>query len=672
MKNRVHNGSITVFLSLLLVVLISLVTVSLESAHLSAVRGQIGMGSEAAMYTLFSHFEKSLYDEYKLLFLNDRQDFAQILKEEMELYEQTDKIMEGTSYLRFCTESIAVTNTVYLTDHNGNAFQEEINQILASDVIAMVKNSISGNLKKLSQSGTVTEYMNLVMEQGAELENMNDRISKAAEKAASAEEKMEDMEKDADAGLKSVMAYRSALEKMKEGGLSEKDILPKKKDLENELTELSNNRQNLVKELEGIIGNLKSYEKSAGQITADLEDISKELQDEELEESYKLALHEELKSIQDMTSETGNSYRRIESAREKAEENLKQLKSLQIPSSGEISQEEILNGNVEKILQQVKDTIRNCSDVEIPVAETEVDSKYGFSGKSLLKTAQKLITEGVFSIIVDNRAKLSKRIVDMKERPSLGKKEKTEDGGKSIFETAVDNSKDALALNIYLAEYMKCYEDKGNYDLEYILGKSNSDQENLKSVINQLVYLRQAMNMMYLLSSGTEKQQAKTVAAAMLAVTGNAALIQAMTMVLLTAWAYAEAVSDVKLLVGGKKVDFIKNSESWNLSLEQAADYRNWTKTPESSGKSGMSYKEYLRILLFFHSRNVNMFRALDMIQWNICRKDPDFRISQCVYSLEADFELLVKPVFFTTGGLMLKGGTSGYTYKHKEQKKYG
>ena len=90
--------------------LISLVTVSLESAHLSAVRGQIGMGSEAAMYTLFSHFEKSLYDDYKLLFLNDRQDFVQILKDEMELYEQTDTISQGTNHLRFGTESISVSD----------------------------------------------------------------------------------------------------------------------------------------------------------------------------------------------------------------------------------------------------------------------------------------------------------------------------------------------------------------------------------------------------------------------------------------------------------------------------------------------------------------------------------------------------------------------------------
>ncbi|MDD7388462.1 MAG: DUF5702 domain-containing protein [Lachnospiraceae bacterium] len=672
MKNRVYNGSITVFLSLLLVVLISLVTVSLESAHLSAVRGQIGMGSEAAMYTLFSHFEKSLYDDYKLLFLNDRQDFVQILKDEMELYEQTDTISQGTNHLRFGTESISVSDKIYLTDDNGKAFQEEINQILAGDMVAMVKNSISGNLKKLSQSGKTAEYMNLIMEQGAEIEDMSAWISKAAEKANLTGEGMEELERNTVSSLRAAEKYRTVLEKRKEGILSEYEVLQQKNNLEKELNTLSKDKQQLEQELEGIVENLKSYEKSAEQVNAGLEDINKKLQDEELEESYRITLYEELKSILDMTSESGDSYQQIAAARKQAEKNLKQLKSLQIPSSGDFSQEEILNGNVEKMLQQAKNAIGKCSSVEITAAKTEVDSKAGFSGKSLLKTVQKLITGGVFPIIVDNETKLSARTVDMKDLPSLGKKENTANNEKGLFETAVDNSKDTLALNIYLTEYIKCYEDKGNYDLEYILGKSKSDKENLKSVVNQLIYLRQAMNLMYLLSNEVKKQQARTAAAAMLAVTGNAAFIQAMTMVLLTAWAYAEAVSDVRLLINGKNIDFIKTSESWNLSLKQAADYRNWTRESNSAGKTGMSYKEYLRVLLFFHSRNVNMFRALDIIQWNICQKDPDFRISQCVYSLEADFSLLVKPVFFLTGGLKISGDVSGYTYEHKELKKYG
>lgn len=672
MKNRVQNGSITVFLSLLLVVLISLITTSLESAHLSAVRGRIGMSGEAAMYTLFSHFEKSLYDEYKLLFLDERQDFEKILKDGMALYEQTEAgVQKENNHLGFSTESITVTGIVHLADHNGDAFQEEINQILASDMIAMIKKSISGNLKKLSQSGIVTDYMNRIMEQGAELEIMNGHTEKAAEQAALAGNTLDDMEKSTDSGLKAAREYRDVLEKMKNGGSSDEKLLQDKKELAKNLKGLSNEKKKLEQELEEVLKNLEAYEESAGEITSNLEEVRKGLQDEELDESYKITLHEELKAILDMTSESGDRYQQIAAARKGAENALAGLKNVQIPSLGEFSEEEIMNGNVEKMLKQTESAIGKCRNAKIPVAETVVDSRHGLSGKMLLTTVQKLITEGVFSIIVDNQTGLSGRTVDLKEQPSSGKKEKAGDSGKNIFQTAVDNSRDTLALNIYLTEYMDCYTDHGNYDLEYILGKKNSDKENLKSVVSQLVYLRQAMNLMYLLSDGVRKQQARAVAASMLAVTGNAALIQAMTMILLTAWAYAEAVSDVRSLVDGGKVEFMKTSGSWNLSLEQAADFRNWSKISDSTGKKGMNYKEYLRILLFFHSRNMNMFRGLDMIQWNICRNDPGFRISGCIYSLSVDFSVHVNPVFFSAGSSLLHKGLE-FTYEHREQKKYG
>lgn len=672
MKNRAQKGSITVFLSLLLMLLISLITTSLESAHLAAVRGQIGMGSEAAMYTLFSYFEKSLYEKYKLLFLNDRQDFNKILENEINLYGIAEEgIIKGNNHLHFGTNSVSVTHMVHLMDNGGTAFQEEINQILTSDVISLVKKSISGNIERLSQSGIITEYMNQIMEQGVELEALNEKISQAADKSVLAGKKITDLEKSADSTLEIAKEYRAMLEKTGSEAESDYETAEKEKKLNKALKKLSDDKKTMEDEFQSMLTVLDEYEKSAGKITSNLEDVSKGLMNEKLDESYKETLYEELKSIMDMTSESGDYYQQVSAAKSKVEQNLRELQSVSIPSKGNITQDDILNKDVEKNLKQAGDKIRKCSMVDISVTETVVDSKYAFPGKSLLKTVQKLITEGVFSIIVDNQAKLSKRNVDMAEKPSQGKINETGSSGKSMFQIAVDNTRDTLALNIYLTEYMNCYTDDGNYDLEYILGKSNSDGENLKTVINQLVYLRQAMNLVYLLTDTVKKQQARTTAAAMLAVTGNAALIQGMTMIILTAWAYAEAVSDVKALINGEQIDFIKNSGSWNLSLEQAADYRNWTGQSKSSEKTGMNYKEYLRILLFFHSRKSNMLRGLDMIQWNICQKDAKFRISQCVYSVEADFSLYVKPIFLSIKGMSLDN-QSGYTYEHKEQKKYG
>ena len=671
MKNRVQDGSITVFLSLLLVVLISLITTSLESAHLSAVRGRIGMSSEAAMYTLFSYFEKSLYEDYKLLFLNKRLNFNEILQSEMEFYgKNNDGIFNGNSHLRFGINSVAVSDVVCLMDDAGAAFQEEINQILAGDVVSMIKKTISGNIEQVSQSGIMTEYMNQIMQQGSELEIINEQISQVSEKSDAVSNNIGEFGKSVDSSLLFIEQYRKKIEDLEVEGRSGNENDEEYKKISRELKKLSDEKAQLQEELKCILNNLEKYEKSADKVNANLEEVSSGLLDENLNESYKSMLYDELRAILDMTSESGNWYQKVHEAKNTVQNDLKELQNIQIPLSEELTEDKILDGSVERELTETKNRINTCRGWEIPVTEVNVDNKYGFSGKSLLETVKTLITEGAFSIIVDNPNKLSKRVVDMADKPSQGKSDKAGTGGKNIFQGTVDDSKDTLTLNIYLADYIKCYTDKGNYDLEYVLGKSNSDNENLKTVVNQLVYLRQAMNLIHLLTDGVKKQQAQTTAAAMLAVTGNAALIQGMTMIILTAWAYAEAVSDVKALMNGDKIDFLKNSESWNLSLEQAADCRNWTRESKASEKSGMNYKEYLRILLFFHSRTKNMFRGLDMIQWNICQKDSGFRISQCVYSVEADFTLYVQPVFMSAGNL-LSGKGAGYTYDHKEQKKY-
>lgn len=670
MENRVQKGSITVFLSLLLVLLISVVTASLESAHLAAVRSQISIGSEAAMYSLFSHFEKSLYEDYELLFINDRLDFNGILQAEMKSYEDpAEGIVQGSNHLRFIMESVQVNNKVYLTDNSGEAFLKEINQILAADAIALVKQSITGYVKQLSQSGTVTEYMNEIMEQSMPLPDMMKQMEQAAEKSESVESGIAELTKSAGSCTETAAEFREVLKKLKADVSVAGEHSESEKKLKQSLRILADNKRKLEEQLEKVLEDLEEYEKSAEKINGNMEEVRKGLQEEELEESYKETLYEELKSVLDVTSESGSWYQQFSAAKEDVKRNLHLLQSTYIPSSEDISSDAVLDGTVEKNLKQAVDVLNECKTVDIPVGESAVENKYSISARSLIDTVKKLITEGVFSIIVDNQQDLSKRTIDMADMPSQSQRKERTDSGKNLFETAVDNTRDTLALNIYLAEYMDCYIDSKYYDLEYVLGGERSDVENLKSTVNQLLLLRQAMNLMYLLTDSAKRNQAQTAAAAMLAVTGNGVLIQGMSMIILTAWAYAEAVGDVKALVNQKKVAFIKTSDSWKLSLEQAADYRNWEAAGKTEGRAGLNYQEYLRILLFFHSRVNNMFRGLDMIQWDICQDDPDFRIDQCVYAMDADFSLCVKPIFLSYQNLAW--GKSGYVFEHKEQEAY-
>lgn len=489
MTGRNQKGSITVFLSLLMILLLSLFAVSLESAHMAAVKGQIGLKSNAAMETLFSRYERSLYEQYHLLFLNTRQNPENTLLDIMKESGSPAILKEnGTNHLQFQVEKVETNQIIGLLDNNGDAFQTEVNQIVGNDIISAFWNRISGKVEKLKDTQSRSGEINQILE--------------------------------------------------KEQGLEE-------------------------------------------------------IQQDEAEMS-------------DGQDETGIS---------------------------------------------------------------EAEKEKAISIVTLIKTVKKWITDGFFSLVVDNSDKISTRVVDNSEMPSNRTPEKNEITG-NILEHAVDCTVDAVSMNWYLSRYLDCYTDHGTYDLEYVIGNRSSDSENLKTVVNQLVLLRQIMNLAYLAGDEEKKAEAELAAAAVLTVIGIPAAGKVGEYLILAAWAYAEAVSDVRILMSGGKIEFIKNQANWKLSLEQAVDYRNWTGNQKEMAGTGMDYKEYLMILLFFHSHQRNMFRGLDMIQWNLTQTDPEFRIADCIYGMKADFYLHIDPIFLS-GSVLSDTEMSACHLEHQEYYAY-
>lgn len=449
-------------------IMLSLFAVSLESAHMAAVKGQIRLKSNTAMESLFSRYEHSLYKQYHLLFLNMRQNPESTLQDYMEEAGSPAALQEkGINHLQFQVEKVKVNQITGLLDNNGDAFQKEVNQIAGYDMVSAFWDKLSGKIGKLEQ-------------------------------------------------------------------------------------------------------------------------------------------------VQDNT--------------------------------GEINQ---------SLEMEPADKETKSNETE---TETEEGQSKAISIVSLIKTVQKWITDGFFSLTVDNSDEISTRIVDNSGMPSNRKPEKNEETG-NILEHAVDRTRDAVSMNWYLSHYLNCYTDKGTYDLEYVIGNKNTDSENLKTVVNQLVLLRQILNLSYLAGDEAKKAEAELAATAVLAIMGIPAAGKIGEYLILAAWAYAEAVSDVRVLMHGGKIEFVKNQANWRLSLDQAVDYRNWTDNQKAADEKGMEYKEYLMILLFFHSRQRNMFRGLDMIQWNMMQTDPNFRISDCIYGIKADFYLSVDPIFLSKSVLFDAGG---------------
>lgn len=719
MKQKTQKGSITVFLSLLMMLLISVITVSLESAHQTAVRSQISVGSSASMDMLFSRYDNNLFDQYKLLFMNDRLELESILQEGMAVYESPGKgILRGTHHLGFETGSVTVSKKTYLLDNKGEAFQKEVNQIVTADIVNLIKNKLLKNIGRLQQSGKVSDYMQDIMDKSDNLSELAEQVTDAGGKANGVNQSMTDIKTGLGKCVKDIETYKNSIDPEAEDKPNHSNQV---KQIQKELGTLSESKNNAERNLREIITKLAVYEDKVKGITEDMETIKTSLAEEELDDEFRTPLNNELESVLSQTSESGEEYQRIVQARKQAEENLRKLQLINIPVASETS---MMDGTLSNAMQNVAAQVGECGTIDLPSPDPAKKSELEGPAKTLIKTIRKLIKEGFLAVIVDDTSKLSKRELDTSEFPSKaeGISADTTENDKSMFQNMVDSAVNTMALNLYLYHYLDNYVDEGNYDLEYVLAGKTSDKENLASVIKQLVLLRAVLNEAYLLMDSTKRLEAGEAAASILAVCPYPPLVLVMQFIILTAWAFAEAILDVRALVAGKDVPIMKNADTWKLSLKGAAEASKGSGKSagdkSSSGKnskkgssllttagktgkseknnsgsstsgegkkesssekgdmeaeddtSGFGYKEYLLILMFFHSHDSNMFRGLDMIQWNVAEKDADFRISQCIYGIEADFSLQAKPVFMVFAMPEL-GKIAGYQYEQKEKRDY-
>lgn len=162
-----------------------------------------------------------------------------------------------------------------------------------------------------------------------------------------------------------------------------------------------------------------------------------------------------------------------------------------------------------------------------------------------------------------------------------------------------------------------------NCEIEYIISGKNSDEKAMKSVENDLLILRNGMNLVYLYSCD-EKRRA-VAAAAQAATPGPAAAVtQALIM---ETWAFLEAKNDLKILSDNKPVKFMKYDDNWAVSLENVLSLLFGEGEGEAEENisyirpkqmEGTDYEGYLRILFGIVPEEIRILRMMDLIQINM------------------------------------------------------
>lgn len=335
-------------------------------------------------------------------------------------------------------------------------------------------------------------------------------------------------------------------------------------------------------------------------------------------------------------------------------------------------QYEILKGLQEEsgfdvsIISEALEGIKEAAEEEIEGKNVESGKMYQNSdyqttsvgdAQNLLKEAENIMKKDVLTLVLKDVDSISTEELDLSDVVS---KRNLQQGENSDVEEV--EWMDKILLQQYFRNYMSNYSQQKDgrcllYELEYLIAGKSTDYENLKGVVTQLLAIRGAANFAYLLSDEVKMQEVTLLATTLIGATLNPILLELVKTALLTAWAFAESVLDVRALLQGKNISLLKNSDLWTLDIEDIGSIsKDFAVAKESS--VGISYEGYLGILLLFQENNTLAMHAMD-VQEAAVRKGCDysgFQMDGLVVWADVEICYTYMPLFLSLGENLWKG----------------
>ncbi len=266
---------------------------------------------------------------------------------------------------------------------------------------------------------------------------------------------------------------------------------------------------------------------------------------------------------------------------------------------------------------------------------------------SVIYDVEEIKKSGFMKYILPRGSALSGERIEQNDLPSCN----IPSGEELKYGSGLDDAGRDLLFNMYVTSHFPSFVSKEKrsgvqYELEYILFGKKSDDENLKTSIERLLLIREGLNVIHITKSPEKMQAAMAMAISIMGWTQNPALIKLTQAAIIGAWAYGESIVDVRSLLGGGKINLIKSEEEWNLSLEGFVSFLSGTLTEGKEGKNGLTYTDYLRLLLFIEKKEDKYYRTMDMIQVNMKKTNPEFRMEECIFGVQMGLEVQASGIF--------------------------
>ncbi|WP_185752376.1 DUF5702 domain-containing protein [Butyrivibrio sp. AE2032] len=224
---------------------------------------------------------------------------------------------------------------------------------------------------------------------------------------------------------------------------------------------------------------------------------------------------------------------------------------------------------------------------------------------------------GALNLAIPDRSGVSKAAVNLSEYASHRKLNK----GTGLSDTEDISFTEKLLLEQYYYEKCSRYgaeleKSLLKYQLEYLVYGKDSDWGNLEKMAENLLFIREASNMMYLFGCQEKVNEAELVAAALSAILFVPELKDPVKYSILFAWTFAESISDLNILFSGGRVPLFKSDSTWRLGLFEMLNFRSFLGGGDLG--EGLRYEDYLRTRLFLTDLQTKTMRLADIIEMDV------------------------------------------------------
>ena len=357
-----------------------------------------------------------------------------------------------------------------------------------------------------------------------------------------------------------------------------------------------------------------------------IENVEKRLQEKNLnnlkqseKELYGINLTEcKIPGYQLLTDNGGNVFRHLAARTAKREALVQEVDDF----AEEIQQKETLeqeNGTVEERLEEANKTIeeveqaKNTENTEEKVGDISAQ-KPQEEVKNPIEDANQWKKSAVLSLVIRDESQLSNKAIALEH--TLEHRQK-ETGNLPVQGAILEELWFVKYLETHMGSYRQISSNHAlDYEWEYILNGESSDRDNLKETVKSLIMIREIANMGYLIQDQQKCIEAEELAVALMGWSMNPPVVDATKWGILAAWAYSESILDVRALLEGRRIAWIKNAEQWTTGINQTGEAVDGFAMAKDC-ENGWDYLKYLQFLICMKKDSAVNYRSMDIIEVN-------------------------------------------------------